>query len=72
MSNFAGLVVIAIGVVIAVIGIRGTQKVTFAGLFSGMSTNTGLNTTPNCPAGTTEVTSGAFKGLCQDKNGVIQ
>lgn len=50
MSNAAGLVIIALGVVIAIIGIRGTQKTILPQLFSStaaISTNatTSSNTT---------------------------
>jgi len=69
MNNFAGLVVIALGILVIIIGIRGTQKAVLGGLFVA---NDGLNHTANCPTGTTMITSGAFKGLCKDKNGVIQ
>ena len=64
MSNFAGLVVMAIGVMIIIIGIRGTQGAVFGGILNNLATkpdytipnptapkNSGLNTVAKNPDG---------------------
>jgi hypothetical protein len=51
MSNFSGIVIIAIGVLVALIGIRGTQKSVFGTLFTAASpgNNTYIPPNPTAP-----------------------
>lgn len=77
MNNFAGLVVMAFGILILIIGIRGTQKATFGGLWNAIIPSSG-GSTPTQPSSVDPGTDGKCQpgwtklstGKCADLRGI--
>jgi hypothetical protein len=59
MSNAAGIVIVAIGVLIAIVGIRGTQATVIPPLFAS-SSNSSATTSATSTANTSTSTQGTI------------